>query len=134
MRGVRRFGPAGVAAFIVVWTLVPASSAAHATTLASYSAHGSVNQVYVSHAPPGATLELENASAAVVETGTVDDLGSFLFKDVDAGDGYTVVDGDEVSPPLHVMARDGNTAAVVVRLAASRQRVPIHHDPRRHRS
>ena len=104
MRGVRGFGPAGVAAIIVVWTLVPASGAAHATTLASYSAHGSVNQVYVTHAPPGATLELENASAAVVETGTVDDLGSFLFKDVDAGNGYTVVDGGEASPPLHVMA------------------------------
>jgi len=103
MGGTRRFGPIGVLALILGLTIVPVTGTAHATTLATFSAHGSVAQVYVTHAPPGDPLTLKNASGVAVGAGTVDDLGSFLFRDVAAGDGYTVVDGDMVSSPLHVM-------------------------------
>jgi predicted acyl esterase len=106
MGGVRRFGPAFLAAVIAVFAFVPATDEAHATTLASYSARGSVNQVYVTHALPGDTLTLDNSAGAVVATGTVDDLGSLLFRNVTAGDGYTVVDGSQTSPSLHVMTPD----------------------------
>jgi predicted acyl esterase len=75
----------------------------------SFQAHGSVEQVYVTHASTGDTIELHDASNATVASGTVDDLGSFLFHDVTAGDGYTVVEkhagGDQISGPLHVMTR-----------------------------
>jgi uncharacterized protein len=104
MGGLRRLGPVGLTALVVALTIVPVARAAQATTAATYSAHGSVEQVYVTHAPPGTTITLENAAAAVVGTGTVDDLGSFLFRDVAPGDGYTVADGDQASAPLHVMA------------------------------
>ncbi|HEV7526872.1 MAG TPA: CocE/NonD family hydrolase, partial [Acidimicrobiia bacterium] len=105
MGGGRKFGPIVLAGLVVAAALIPATQAAHATTLASFSAHGSVEQVYVTHAPPGDTLALRNASDVTVATGTVDDLGSLLFRNVTPGDGFTVVDGAQVTPPLHVMTQ-----------------------------
>jgi predicted acyl esterase len=98
----RKFSPVVLAGLVAALALVPAAATAAATTLASFSARGSVNQVYVTHARPGDALTLRNAAHASVATGTVDDLGSFLFRDVAAGNGYTVVDGTQASAPLHV--------------------------------
>jgi predicted acyl esterase len=94
---------AAIAGVTIAIVLVPAGGT-HASTLAVFSVRGSVNQVDVTHAPPGDTLELVNAAGAAVATGTVDSLGSLLFRNVDAGDGYTVEDGDAVSLPIDVMA------------------------------
>jgi predicted acyl esterase len=102
MGGTRKFAPVAFAGLVAALALVPAAGTAHAAPLASFTAGGSVNQVYLTHAPPGDSLRLENASHRAVATGTVDDLGSFLFRNVAAGDGYTVVDGARVSAPLHV--------------------------------
>ncbi len=85
-------------------TLVPVARAN--AVAATYFAHGSVAQVYVLNAKKGDTLELRDAANHVVQHGTVDDLGSLLFRDVAPGDGYTVVDGAQASPPLHVMAEN----------------------------
>jgi len=102
MGDARKFGPVALAGMIAAFALVPAAGPAHATTLASFTARGSVNQVDVTHATPGDVLTLESAAHTSVATGSVDDLGSFLFRTVPAGDGYTVADGTQVSAPLHV--------------------------------
>jgi predicted acyl esterase len=102
MGEARKFGQIALAGIVAAFALVPAVGTAHATTIASFTARGSVNQVDVTHAPPGDTLTLENGAHATVATGIVDDLGSLLFRTVTAGDGYTVVDGSQVSAPLHV--------------------------------
>jgi uncharacterized protein len=97
-------------AIAVVLTMLGVAPAtiAHATLPASFTAHGSVEQVYLTHATPGDALSLDNASSTQVATGVVDALGGFVFRNVTAGDGYTVVEhdagGDQVSAPLHVMA------------------------------
>jgi hypothetical protein len=84
--------------------VVPATEA-RAATPATFSAHGSVEQVYVTHAVAGRPIELRDASGTVVQHAVVDDLGSMLFRDVAPGDGYTVVAGTQGSSPLHVMSR-----------------------------
>jgi predicted acyl esterase len=117
---------------------------ARAAVPATFAAAGSVEQVYVTSATPGNAIELRDASDTMVANGTVDELGSFLFRGITPGDGYVVVEQDggeeEVSDPLHVMAqtetpppsfyenqplgpgfgyvttRDGTTLSVTVRL------------------
>ena len=55
------------------------------------SAHGSVNQVWVIDAPAGTQLQLVGPDESVVDTGTADAYGSFIFRNVPAGDGYSVL-------------------------------------------
>ncbi len=50
---------------------------------------GSVHQVAVKHAPPGAPIRLVRRGE-VLQTDTVDDLGSMLFRNVEARRGYQV--------------------------------------------
>ena len=50
---------------------------------------GSVHQVAVLHAPPGAPISLRR-KRRVVQTATVDSLGGVLFRNVDDQSGYTV--------------------------------------------
>ena len=103
------------------------------------SGHGSVYQAYLIDAQPGAQVQLRSGSGAVVGSGTVDRLGSFLVRDLPAGGGYRfVVDGTEgntfavrdttprergfytgqhLRPGLnYVTMRDGQELAVTVRL------------------
>jgi predicted acyl esterase len=79
---------------------VDAASAADA----AFSAHGSVEQVYVTGATAGEQLTLLDGSGATVATRTVNDLGGALFRDVTPGGGYRVqaADGSE-SDPLTVL-------------------------------
>src|SRR5512139_3712363 len=58
---------------------------------AAFTAHGSVEQVYVTDAAPGTELKLADADGLVVQTATTDDLGALIFRDVAAGSGYVVV-------------------------------------------
>ncbi len=102
MGKTRTFLPVALSGLVAALALVPATGTAHATALATFSSHGSVNQVYVTHAAPGDTLTLRNAAHAAVGTGTVDDLGSLLFRTVPAGADYTVSDATQVSGPLQV--------------------------------
>src|SRR5690242_14355181 len=85
--------------------LVPAGRVG-AGSPATVDAHGSVEQVYVTHLPPGDPVQLRQGGSTV-QTGTVDDLGSFLFRNVAPGDNYSVFDGNLAasSPPLHVMTQ-----------------------------
>src|SRR5436853_6360069 len=84
--------------------MVPATEA-HAATPATFSAHGSVEQVYVTHALAGQPIELRDESGATVQHAIVDDLGSMLFRNVAPGDGYPVVAGTQQSTLLHVLSR-----------------------------
>lgn len=81
---------------------------------------GSVNQLAVLDATPGEHVELLDAGGATVGTGTVDDLGSMLWRELDPGD-YSVHDGDLVlgtgtvsdfaGPPPAQSFYDGQTLA-----------------------
>jgi predicted acyl esterase len=57
---------------------------------ASFKAHGSVNQVWLIDAEPGQALHLIDAAGSEIRQGEADDLGSMIFREVPAGDGYRV--------------------------------------------
>ena len=85
---------------------------------AGFDVTGNVEAVTVTHADPGAELELVNADGEIQTAlfspdgvagakGTVDDQGNLVFARIDAGEGYRVVqvaDGEEVavSDPIDV--------------------------------
>ena len=75
---------------------------------ASFAAHGSVNQVYITGATEGDVLELVGADSVVQQNGTVDAQGALIFRNVDVGSAYRVVagypDALSASPALAVTA------------------------------
>ncbi len=86
-----------VAALIAV--VAGSLAATAATPSAGFTASGSVDQVYVTHATPGATATLLDASGSMIATKTVNDLGGTLFYEVTPGTGYRVrVDGTTSHP------------------------------------
>ena len=92
----------GVWLVAAIAALVFASGAA---ADASFDAHGSVEQVYATGLPAGASTSLLDSSDNVVETRTANNLGGTLFRNVTPGDGYRVrldTTGEE-SGPLTVM-------------------------------
>lgn len=67
------------------------------------NAHGSIEQVYVVEATPGAAVVIKNSDNRMVGKGKIDSLGGFVFRDVKPGDGYRVsVAGSKTSKPLTV--------------------------------
>jgi predicted acyl esterase len=62
-------------AFAAVWLVAVASASA-------FSAHGSVEQVYVTGLAPGAQMSLLRSNGATVSTQTADSLGGLLFRNV----------------------------------------------------
>jgi hypothetical protein len=70
----------------------------------SFSARGSVEQVYVTGATPGEQLSLVDSAGSTVSTRAVNSLGGALFRSVASGSGYRVraSDGTE-SGPLTVL-------------------------------
>lgn len=86
----------------------PAVGRKAADVTAAFTARGSVHQVDVIGAAPGAGVELKRRGRSV-QSATTDDLGGYLFRNVDAGDGYYVVVHSEpkkVSRPIHVWSAD----------------------------
>jgi len=73
-------------------------------------AHGSVQQLYVTHAAPGLSVELLDGDGNVVRTETTDTEGSLIFRDLAVGDGYRLraeIDGSPFeSEPVRVTAFD----------------------------
>ena len=88
----------------VVVGLAPAPPTEAAPT--PFSAHGSVNQVYVVDLQAGEGVDLLDASNAVVASSTADTQGSVLFRTVAAGSGYQVRQGGDISDPLTVLGPD----------------------------
>jgi predicted acyl esterase len=60
---------------------------------APFTAHGSVEQLYVTDAAAGSELELVGSDGLVVTSGRADAQGSLVFRDVPAGRGYVVATG-----------------------------------------
>jgi len=88
---------------VLALLLATATTAAAATT---FTARGSVEQVYVRNAPPGAQLSLLNSGGATVATKTVNSLGGTLFRNVTPGSGYKVKAADgTTSPALTVLTQ-----------------------------
>ena len=77
----------GVLAFIF---MTAAGAGAARAAQPKFSAHGSVEQVYVTGANPGDQLTLVDSSGATVATHQVNDLGGALFRNVTPGSGYRV--------------------------------------------
>jgi predicted acyl esterase len=71
----------------------------------SFSAHGSVEQVYATGLPPGAATSLLDPAGQVFATRNANDLGGLLFRNVPPGDGYRVrlAASGETSGPLTVL-------------------------------
>ena len=73
-----------------VWT-----SAAHAIPApATFVTQGSVEQLAVTHATPGAALALDDQAGREVGSGVVDAQGSFLFRNLHAANGYHAIQND----------------------------------------
>ncbi len=81
---------------------------------ATFQVRESVEQLHVTHAAPGATLEVVDATGKQVATGTVDMQGSLVFRRLPPGKDYlvktVVAKGEtaEVSKPLAVMSVEGS--------------------------
>ena len=82
---------------------------------ASFRARGSVEQVHVWKAPPGATIELRDAAGTLVRTGQADALGSLVLRKVTPADGYAVVipalAGQNAVTPIAVTSVSGSQPA-----------------------
>jgi uncharacterized protein len=91
----------GVLIAAAVASLALASGAA----AASFTAGGSVEQVYATGLPAGASVSLLDGSNAVVATNQANQLGGTLFRNVTPGSGYQVrLDStNETSGPLTVL-------------------------------
>jgi predicted acyl esterase len=95
--GFRRRARIGAVATLVaaaVWLVAVASASA-------FSAHGSVEQVYVTGLAPNAQMSLLRSNGKTVATQTADSLGGLLFRNVAPGRRYRVrliSSGEEVGP------------------------------------
>ena len=96
-------GSGGFLAAIALTVVVFAGSAAAAD--ASFSARGSVKQVYATGLPAGAQVALLDPAGQVAATKDANDLGGALFRDVTPADGYRVrlTATGETSGPLTVL-------------------------------
>src|SRR5919201_4797238 len=87
-------------------SLVTAFLGAAAAAQASFSAHGSVEQVYVTHLAGGAQMSLLNPDGQTIRTQQADAEGGLLFRNVPPGTGYRVrlSATGEKSGPLTVLS------------------------------
>ncbi len=79
---------------------------------ASFSTRGSVEQVFVTHGKEGGDLELIDGAGAKVASGTTDEQGSLIFRNVAPGNGYvvrTTTSPIEESEPVEVLSFDSST-------------------------
>ncbi len=77
-----------------------------------FEVRASVEQLHVTHAPPGTELQVLDASGAQVAVGTTDDLGSLMFRDLAPAAGYRV-ETTTAAPalktgPFEVMSVEGS--------------------------
>lgn len=90
------------------------SGGSDATTKATFTVHGSIDQANVIDAAPGARLELLDSTERTVRRTKAGTAGSAVFYDVDSGDGYRIRqrNGDKisVSAPFTVLDREDTPA------------------------
>src|SRR3954453_5252509 len=80
------------------------TAAASAASAATFSAHGSVEQVYATDLSPGEQVSLVDGAGTTIASRQANSLGGSLFRNVPPGSGYRVraSDGTE-SDPLTVL-------------------------------
>ena len=83
LRRRARIGAPVTLATAAVWLVAAAAASA-------FSAHGSVEQVYVTGLAPSAQMSLLRSNGETVSTQTADSLGGLLFRDVAPGRRYRV--------------------------------------------
>ncbi|HEY8216979.1 MAG TPA: CocE/NonD family hydrolase, partial [Acidimicrobiia bacterium] len=111
---MRRLAPllavAALAASPIGARSVAAASRSAGSPSLDADARGSVEQVAVTGAAPGAALELVDHDKRTVARGKADAAGALLFRDVSPGAGYRVVatDGAARSAPLRVLRPHDN--------------------------
>src|SRR6476646_9853637 len=95
-----------VRVLVGVATLATMFTAGAGIAEASFSAHGSVEQVYVTHLGAGAKMSLLNQTGKTVATKQADAQGGLLFRNVTPGTGYRVrlTSGGPKSGPLTVLS------------------------------
>ncbi|MFN8019666.1 MAG: CocE/NonD family hydrolase [Acidimicrobiales bacterium] len=69
----------------------------------SFTAKGSIEQVYTYGHPAGSTVELLDGSGTVLQSGTADTQGAKLFRDLAPGPGYQVREGGTTVSGLTVL-------------------------------
>src|SRR6476620_4233869 len=82
---------------------VLASLSGASAAQAAFSAHGSVEQVYVTGLDPGAQTTLLDGAGKTVATRKAGSLGGALFRNVKPGGGYRVQSGATTSDALTVL-------------------------------
>lgn len=99
-------------AVVIGFGLLPAATVAatgsSTSTPAPFTVRGSVHQVHVIDAPASVGLELRRRGRTV-QSAKTDDLGGYLFRNVDAGSGYTVALRTRHHPqsaPVNVLSAD----------------------------
>jgi predicted acyl esterase len=95
----------GCGVLALMFTTGPRAGAA-SRGVPAFSAHGSVEQVYVTGLGPGARMTLLDRDGQAVATKRADDLGGLLFRRVSPGTGYRVrpAGGGAESGPLRVLS------------------------------
>lgn len=100
----------GAAMVIVLVTALMELAAPAPAGAVALQAQGSVNQVFVTGATPGAPVDLLDGSGAVVASGAADDQGAYVFGNdpgvetpVPAGGGYRVREGATTSAAVAVL-------------------------------
>ncbi|MDX6580975.1 MAG: uncharacterized protein QOI10_159 [Solirubrobacterales bacterium] len=88
----------------VLTLLVLLVAAAPAGAKATFKAHGSVEQVYVTDAKPGADYTLVDRNGDEVDARKAGVLGGIVFRKVDPGNGYRVRQGDVRSAAVRVLS------------------------------
>jgi predicted acyl esterase len=95
-----------VALSVGVLALVFMTATGVAAAAPTFSAHGSVEQVYVTGLAPGAQMSLLNSAGKTIATQKATSLGGLVFRNVPPGSGYRVRPsaGGEASGPLTVLS------------------------------
>jgi uncharacterized protein len=76
---------------------------------ASFSVRESVEQLHVTRAKPGSELELRDPSGVLLQSVIADQLGSYVFRRLAPGAGYSVASQGELVGPLAVMSVGDST-------------------------
>jgi len=80
-----------------------------------FEARGSVEQVHVSGAKPGAQIDLLGVDSSLGATGIADDQGTLIFRHIEPAEGYAAATGSgdarQVSEPVTVTSPDDHPTA-----------------------
>lgn len=64
-----------------------------------FRVQSSIHQLLISDATPGTVLGVRNAGGEVLQTGTVDEQGTLIFRNLDPGSGYVVFEVEDGKSP-----------------------------------